>query len=256
MNWVMKLMANSGKEKLSALKRFDRWADKVWFNFVCIVAGLWWPVLGLVAVIALCSIAMSLAGCEPPKPKMTNDECVAICKEGLHELKESNLKDCKAAIAKVKEAVEMRDNCVVVRPKAGRLELLSFKVGKLKCFCEESKYRFDSKRCKSRYCSGSMPTTIKVENGTARPGDKIHVECVYYDMVNTEYYLLRHQDEFKAKKGTHTIHKFDADIPHYRARQMSKGTQVGVNCFVIDHPRPPVNAVAKVEGREHNKEMQ
>jgi hypothetical protein len=246
----MNLMRSEAKEKTGAWKRFDAWADRVWFNFVCIMIALWWPVLGLVAVIALCSIAFSLStGCTPQKPKMTSDECVAVCKEGLHELKRSNLKDCKAAIAKVKEAVEMRDNCILVRPKAGRVEVLSFSVGKLKCFCEESKYKHDDPLCKSSYCSGGMPTKIKVENGDARPGEQLHVECIYYDMANTEMYLKRDQEMFKAKAGKTTTHSFTADIPHYLARQMGKGTVVGVNCFTVAHPRPPVNAVAKVEGR-------
>lgn len=232
--------------------------DDAWFTAMCVIYVLWWPMLGLAAVIALCVIAASLASGCTPEP--TNASCAKVCKGALKKVAESNLKDCmvavKGAISKVKAVYETNGqacDCIKVSPKTGPLTVLSFKVEPIECFCYSTKYRHDDIRCRMPHCSAVMPTKVKVENGTAKAGDQLHVECIYYDMRDTDRYLIRDQEFFKAAPGKFTTHAFKAALPHHTVRYLPKGTVIGVECSVVDHPRPPVNAVAKTPAKVDKK---
>ena len=196
-------------------------------------------------MIRLLPLLMILASCTPTP---TNGK---ECKQALKEVAASNLKDCTEAIDKV---VAVYKAACAVRPPAAsdELQVLEYWVNPPVCECDDpAKAVYTDPQCRRVFCQGSLFTKVKVKNDNpAKQWQReIHVECIYYDMDATTMYLLRHQEFFKPTLGsTHTVHAFSVNLPSPVVRSLKKGTTIGVECSIVQHPRQPVDAVGKLPG--------
>lgn len=231
------------------MSNFTKKLDYAWFIATGLIMLLWWPVLALLAIIALVSIAFSMAGCTPPEKKMTSDECVKICKEGFKELTESNLKDCNAAIDKVRASCVSRKTPSMNAP----VRILAYKVKVPVCACAYPTDRaYKDPKCKQPYCEGGVGITMKVKNGKVDAAGYMRVECFVYNMKYPDSYIRRMQEHFKPNKnGTHATVKFFVDFDHsvMRNSNVKKGTPIGTACFVVTPDPPTVQMVAKMPAR-------
>ncbi len=240
-------------EKSEIIAYLGKKLDDTWFTVVIMVYGLWWPVLGLVAVAALVAIALSLAGCEPQRGGMSADDCAELCKDGIKQVVASNLKDCNAAIDKVSASCGGR--AAAQKPNSP-VRILSYKVKAPKCACASpSDKKYKDPMCKHAYCEGGIRLTMKVRNGRVDHAGYMRVECFTYNMNYPSEYIRRLQHHFKPnKKEAHTTTSFFVDFDHsvMRNSNVKKGTPLGTECFVVTPAPPAVQATARMPARQQS----
>jgi len=168
----------------------------------------------------------------------------------------------KEVVVDIKD--DLPDYKARMKRKAGKLEVLSFKLDPIQCFCNWTMYRWDDENCPGYQCSAPAHVDIRFENGTLKVGDEVHVECIYYSLNSVkrglDSYIKREVFYLNVNPGKYTRYGLTTDLHHPRARSqhVGKNLRVGLDCSIVESELPPLDKVARIPNRivdtKHDKD--